>query len=81
MSDTHVHHLPRFAPRGSLAHTRQRLREVVAHARPWQRFVAVAAIAALSGLCIGVAMPRGPVTSAEALALLIVGVVVGFAPG
>ena len=81
MSDTHVHHFPRFAPRGSLAHTRQRLREVVAHARPWQRFVAVAAIAALSGLCIGVAMPRGPVTSGEALALLIVGVVVGFCSG
>jgi pimeloyl-ACP methyl ester carboxylesterase len=54
---------------------------VAAHARAWQRFALVSAIAALSGLCIGLAMPRGPVTSGEALLLLLVGVVVGFASG
>ena len=80
MSDVRAPQLPRLTPSG-LGNTRQRLQNVAAYARPWQRFAAVSAIAALSGLFIGIAMPRGPVTSGEALVLLIVGVVVGFASG
>ena len=45
------------------------------------RFAGVTAGAALSGLCVGLVMPRGPVTSGQALILLAVGVVVGFASG
>ena len=81
MAVPHLHHGPRFAPNTVIAHTRYRLRDLVSHARPWQRLAAVTALAALTGLCIGLAMPRGPVTSAQALALLIIEVAVGFASG
>jgi len=74
MAVPHLHHVPRFAPR-------YRLRDLVSQARPWQRFAAVTVLGALTGLCIGLATPRGPVTSAQALALLIIGVAVGFASG
>lgn len=43
--------------------------------------LATASIAALSGFAIGLAMPRGPVTSAQALALMGTGIVVGLAAG
>ena len=55
--------------------------EALPDLRPWQRFTAATALAALSGLCLGLVMPRGPVTSAQALAVVAVGVVVGFASG
>jgi heme-degrading monooxygenase HmoA len=77
----HTHDVPRFAPPSGIAHTAHHLRNLMSQARPSQRFAAVTSLAAVSGLCIGLAMPRGPVTSAEALVLLIVGVVVGFASG
>ncbi len=80
MSAPDVHHLPRFAPPRA-AHTWDQLRDVVSHARLRQRFAAVTALAALTGLCIGLTMPRGPVTSAQALVLLVIGVLVGFASG
>ncbi|HST17754.1 MAG TPA: alpha/beta fold hydrolase [Gaiellaceae bacterium] len=57
------------------------MRDASANARLWQRFLFVAAIGAVSGFCIGVAVPRGPVTSGQALVLLIVGIAVGFASG
>jgi hypothetical protein len=79
MSAPHAHHLPRFAPPRRIA-TAQ-LRHLASHARPWQRFAAVTTLAALTGLCVGLAIPRGPVTSAQALVLLIVAVLVGFASG
>ena len=56
-------------------------RDLLISARPWQRLVATTAVAGLSGLAVGLAMPRGPVTSGEALALLGVGVMVGFVSG
>ena len=81
MSAPHVHHLPRIAPPQGIAHTLDDLRKVASQARPWQRLAAVMALAGLSGLLVALAMPRGPVTSGEALMLLIVGVLVGFASG
>jgi pimeloyl-ACP methyl ester carboxylesterase len=42
---------------------------------------ALVAVAGLSGVLVGLVMPRGPVTSAQALVLLGVGVVVGVASG
>jgi proline iminopeptidase len=80
MSEPHVHHVPRFASSRRLAHP-DRLRNLVSRTRPWQRLAAVTSLAAFSGLGIGLAMPRGPVTSAQALVLLITGIVVGFASG
>ena len=50
-------------------------------ARPMIRVSAVVGIAGLSGLLIGLVMPRGPVTSGQALALLEVAIVVGFTSG
>ncbi len=79
MSAPHAHHLPRFAPPRRIA--TPQLRHLASHARPWQRFAAVTTLAALTGLCVGLAIPRGPVTSAQALVLLIVAVLVGFASG
>ena len=64
-----------FAQATALPSSRSRL------ARPWQRLVAAAGVAALSGLAVGLAMPRGPVTSGQALALLVVSVLVGFVAG
>ena len=45
------------------------------------RAAAVVAIATLGGVLIGLTMPRGPVTSGQALALLGVGVLVGLTTG
>ena len=73
MSAPHVHHLPRLASPRRIAHAPNALRSLLSQARPWQRYAAVTTLAALSGLCVGLAMPRGPVTSAQALTLLIVG--------
>ena len=38
-------------------------------------------IGGATSVCVGLAMPRGPVISAQALALWIVGVLVGFSSG
>ena len=81
MSDSHVHHFPRLAQQRRLTHTPDQLHDLLSQARPWQRFAVVEAIASLSGLGIGLAMPRGPVTSGQALVLLVVSVVAGFASG
>jgi proline iminopeptidase len=81
MSDTHVHRFPRVTARTTLARAPDGLSDLVAQARPWQRFTAVAGVAAMSGAAFALAMPRGPVTSGQALALLVVGVAVGFASG
>jgi proline iminopeptidase len=81
MSAPDVHHPTQFfSPRG-IAHNPNQLRDLVSQARPWQRFAVATTLAALTGLCIALAMPRGPVTSAQALVLLVVGVLVGFAAG
>jgi pimeloyl-ACP methyl ester carboxylesterase len=80
MSAPDLHHLPELASRRGVAQILDQLRGVVSQARPW-RLAAVSGIAALTGLCIGLAMPRGPVTSAQALVLLVVGILVGFATG
>jgi hypothetical protein len=45
------------------------------------RVVAVVAAAGLSGGLVGVVMPRGPVTSAQAMTLIAAGVAVGLASG
>jgi pimeloyl-ACP methyl ester carboxylesterase len=58
-----------------------RLSESLARNRALYRWLLALAIAGLSGLGIGLAMPRGPVTSSQALALLVVGVLVGFVAG
>ena len=81
MSESHAHHLPRFALSRGRARLQARLRDLVSGAGPWRRFAAVGSLAAASGLGIGLAMPRGPVTSAQALVLLSTGIVVGFAAG
>jgi proline iminopeptidase len=81
MSAPHVHHLPRLASPRRLAHAPDALRSLLWQARPWHRFAAVTTLAALTGLCVGVAMPRGPVTSTQALTVLIAGVLVGFTSG
>jgi pimeloyl-ACP methyl ester carboxylesterase len=77
MSDVHPYGLPHLEGRSklsALARTLER-RPIV------QRRLLVVAVAGASGLVIGLAMPRGPVTSAQALALLAGSVVVGFAAG
>jgi deazaflavin-dependent oxidoreductase (nitroreductase family) len=50
-------------------------------ASPWQRLFAVTGLGASSGLAIGLVMPRGPVTSGQALTLLVVSVLVGMVAG
>jgi proline iminopeptidase len=69
-------------PRSSrLAEPADWRRELLISARPWWRLVTTVVLSGLSGLAVGLAMPRGPVTSGEALALLSVGLVVGFVSG
>jgi pimeloyl-ACP methyl ester carboxylesterase len=53
----------------------------VVSVRPIYAALAVAAVAGLSGMVIGLTMPRGPVTSGQALTLLAIAVVVGFTSG
>ena len=79
MSSSHTH--PRFVVPAKLAVPDDWMRDLSTVARPWQRLVAATVIAALSGLGTGLAMPRGPVTSGQALALLVVSVLVGFVAG
>lgn len=51
-------------------------------ARPyWLSVVAVISLAALSGALVAIAMPRGPATSAQALAVLALGLLVGLSAG
>src|SRR3954447_23972336 len=50
-------------------------------ARPPLAVTTAAAVAAVSGLLIAAAMPRGPVTAVEALSLLLVDAAVGLACG
>jgi proline iminopeptidase len=69
------------APVLPAAARRDRMRSLMTHARPWQRLITATTLAALSGLCIGLVMPRGPVSSGQALALLVVSVLVGFVAG
>jgi proline iminopeptidase len=47
----------------------------------WARVAGATGIAALSGLLVGFLIPRGPVTSAEALALMVIGLLVGIGAG
>ena len=61
MSDSHVHHFPRLAQQRRLTHTPDQLHDLLSQARPWHRYAAVTTLAALSGLCVGLVMPRGPV--------------------
>jgi proline iminopeptidase len=58
-----------------------RYRHRLETARPSVLASSVVGLAGLSGLAVGLAMPRGPVTSGQALALLVVSVVVGFVAG
>ncbi|HVL25914.1 MAG TPA: alpha/beta hydrolase [Thermomicrobiales bacterium] len=50
-------------------------------ARAETRIAAAAGIAALTGLLVGLVMPRGPVTTAQALMLMVTGAVTGIAAG
>jgi proline iminopeptidase len=79
VSGSHTH--PRFLTLSPLVGPAEWFRDLSTRPRPWQRLVAGTVIAALSGLGIGLAMPRGPVTSGQALALLVVSVLVGFLVG
>ena len=79
MSSSHTQ--PRFVVPAKLVGPDLWTRDLSSLARPWQRLVAATVIAALSGLAVGLVMPRGPVTSGQALSLLIVGVLVGFVAG
>jgi proline iminopeptidase len=79
MSSSHAH--PRFVTSSHFVAPRDWIRAQLRLARPWQRLVAAAAVAALSGLGVGLVMPRGPVTSGQALALLVVSALVGFFAG
>ena len=81
MSGSHAHRLPRFESGSSLPCLFARSREFVVGTRPLFRVLSVTAVAGLSGLCIGLAMPRGPVTSRQALALLFVSLLVGLVSG
>jgi proline iminopeptidase len=82
MYDRHGHHLLRPAqlvPPGVRVSAADAVRAVRS-----QRFARVAAaigIAVLSGVLVALAMPRGPVTSGQALVLLTVGLLVGSTSG
>jgi len=46
---------------------------------PWARRATAVAVPALVALPLAFAMPRGPITTGEALATMIVGLIVGYA--
>ena len=77
MAELRVHRLPR----SDLAAPIVRLTDAYARSRASHRRLFAAALAASSGVVVGLVMPRGPVGSGQALALLIVSVVVGFVVG
>jgi proline iminopeptidase len=81
MSEIHAHHLPRFGGRPEFSARIARLSSALAGSRALYRWLFVLAVAGFSGLGIGLAMPRGPVTSGQALALLVASMVVGFVAG
>jgi proline iminopeptidase len=81
MPEIHAHHLPRFGGRPEFAARIVRLSSAFAGSSALYRWLFVLAVSGLSGLCVGLTMPRGPVTSGQALALLVVSVVVGFVAG
>jgi proline iminopeptidase len=80
MSEIHLPHAPHVI-RSALAARTSGLAESLTRSRVLYRWLLVLAVAGLSGLGIGLAMPRGPVTSGQALALLLVSVLVGFVGG
>jgi hypothetical protein len=81
MSQSHAHHFPRFASSRPGDVTARDPRDLVARAPFWQRAAVVTTVAALSGLGIGLAMPRGPVSVGQSMALLVVSALVGFLAG
>jgi proline iminopeptidase len=48
---------------------------------PWARPALAAGVAALAGLLVALIMPRGPATSGQAMAVMALGLVVGFVAG
>jgi proline iminopeptidase len=80
MAAPDVHHLRRTAPPAAAQRIDQ-LRGLVSQARPRQRLAVVTTLAALTGLFVGLGMPRGPVTSGQALVLLVIGLLLGFVAG
>jgi pimeloyl-ACP methyl ester carboxylesterase len=48
---------------------------------PWARRAAAVAVPALAALPLALAMPRGPITNGEALATMVVGLIVGLIAG
>lgn len=77
----HPHHLPGLGNRPGFEERIAQLSSTLDRSRAVYRWLSVVGIAGLSGLGIGLAMPRGPVTSGQALALLIVSLLVGFVSG
>jgi proline iminopeptidase len=75
------HHLPRLGGRPEFPARIATLSRALAGSRVVYRWLFVIAVAGLSGFGVGLAMPRGPVTSGQALALLVVSVVVGLVAG
>jgi len=47
----------------------------------WARFVLATGVAAAAGLIVGFLLPRGPITAAQAIALMLVGLAVGVVAG
>jgi proline iminopeptidase len=81
MSEIHLPQLPRRGGRPDFAARATELAESLAQSRTIYRWLSVVAVAGLSGLGIGLVMPRGPVTSGQALGLLVLSVLVGFVAG
>jgi pimeloyl-ACP methyl ester carboxylesterase len=76
------HHVPRLSrldPTAMRASATGALN--VLRTRTAAEVAAMVAIAALSGVLIGLAMPLGPVTSGQALVVVVLGLVVGLASG
>lgn len=76
-----IHHLPGLGGRPDFAERAAGLGRSLAGGRPLYRWLLVATVAGSSGLGVGLAMPRGPVTSGQSLALLVAGVLVGSVAG
>jgi proline iminopeptidase len=81
MSEVHLPQLPRLGRRPNFTARATELADALTRSRARDRRLFVLALASLSGLAIGLVMPRGPVTSGQSLALLLVSLLVGFVAG
>jgi proline iminopeptidase len=81
MFDLHAHHLPRLAFPPSIDRALVRFHHLLPAAHRSALVATVVVVSGLSGLAVGLAMPRGPVTSGQALVLLVVSLLAGFMAG